>query len=169
MEISGNWIHGRCAKIKRLTNGLAIGFICRKCKGYHKNIDSHKEKLHDDVETVTEFLYLGDIINSGGGCVATVTSRTILGWMKFREFQDLFFGKVKGIAYKSCLRSAMLYVSETWSLGQNEIGILQRTDKAMERNMCGMKLMDKKFTRDLMQTLDLNETIDQPEKANSVR
>ena len=29
------------------------------------------------------------------------------------------------------------------------------------RNMSGGKLMDKKFTKDLMQMLDLDETIDQ--------
>ena len=62
----------------------------------------------------------------------------------------------------------MLYGSETWSLGQNEIGILKRTERAMVRNMCGVKLMDKKLTKDPMQILDLNETIDQLAKANSV-
>ena len=35
--------------------------------------------------------------------------------------------------------------------------------------MCGVKLVDKKSTKDLMQVLDLNETIDQLAKANSVR
>ena len=34
--------------------------------------------------------------------------------------------------------------------------------------MCGVKLMDKKSTKDLMQMLDLNETINQLAKANSV-
>ena len=74
----GNWIHGGCAKIKRVTNRPAIYFKCRKCKGYHINVEDQKEKLHDDMETVTEFSYLGDRINSGGGCVAAVTSRTRL-------------------------------------------------------------------------------------------
>ena len=36
------------------------------------------------------------------------------------------------------------------------------------RNMCGVKLMDKKSTNDLMQMLDFNERIDQLAKANSV-
>ena len=58
----GNWIHGRCAKIKMVANRLARDFICRKCKGYHQNVDQ-KKKLHDGVETVTEFSYLGDKIN----------------------------------------------------------------------------------------------------------
>ena len=76
------------------------------------------EKLHDDVKTVIEFSYLGDRISSGGGCVAAVTSRTRLGWVKFRECQDLLCGKkfplrIKGIGYKSCVRSTMLHGSET--------------------------------------------------------
>ena len=49
----GNWIHGRCAKIKRVTNRLAIDLTCRKCKGYHKNIEDQEEKLHYVVAAVT--------------------------------------------------------------------------------------------------------------------
>ena len=61
-----------------------------------------------------------------------VTSRTRLGWVRFRDCQDLlcrtkFPLKIKGSVYNSCVRSAMLYGSETWCLGQNEIGILLRT------------------------------------------
>ena len=56
----GNLIHRRCAKIKMVTNRLAIDLKCRKCKGYHENIVDLKEKLHDDVETVTESTYQDD-------------------------------------------------------------------------------------------------------------
>ena len=34
--------------------------------------------------------------------------------------------------------------------------------------MCGMKLVDKKITKDLMQVMDLEETIDQLQKTNTV-
>ena len=126
------------------------------------------------METVTEFSYIGDGIESGGGCVAAVTSRTRLGWVRFRKFPDLLCGrkfplKIKGIIYKSCVRSAILYGSEKWSLGLNKMEILQRTERAIVRNMCRVKLMDKKSTEDLMRMLDLNETIDQLAKANSDR
>ena len=50
-------------KIKRVTNRLAIDLICWKCKGYHANVEDQKEKLHDDMITVTEFSYPGDRIN----------------------------------------------------------------------------------------------------------
>ena len=62
----------------------------------------------------------------------------------------------------------MLYGSETWCLGQNEIGILQGTERAMVRRMFGVKIVDKKLTKYLMQMLDMNETIDLA-KANCVR
>ena len=54
----GNWIHGICAKMKRVINTLAIAFQCRKCNGCHKNGDQ-EEKLHEDVETVTDFFISG--------------------------------------------------------------------------------------------------------------
>ena len=50
-----NWIHGRCAKIKRVTNRLVVDFKCMKCKEFNKNTVVQKEKLNDDVETVAEF------------------------------------------------------------------------------------------------------------------
>ena len=37
------------------------------------------------------------------------------------------------------------------------------------RSKCGVKLMDRKSTKDLMQMLHMNETIDQLARANSVR
>ena len=70
--------------------------------------------------------------------------------------QNKFPLKIKGIVYKSCVRSAMLYISEKWSLGLNDIEIFQRTERAMVRNMCGVKLIEKKSTMDLMRLLDLN-------------
>ena len=50
--------------------------------------------------------------------------------------------------YRSCVRSAMLYGSETWCLRKNEMAILriQRTERAMVWAMCGTKLMEKKRT-----------------------
>ena len=106
---------------------------------------------HDDVKTVTKLSYLGDRKNSGGGREMAVASRTKIGWARFRECHDLqyfnfFYMKMKGIVCKSCVRSTLPYGGETWCLGLNEIGILQRAERAMVSNMCGVKLMDKKST-----------------------
>ena len=54
------------------------------------------------------------------------------------------------------LSSAMLYKSETWCLRKNEIAIL-RTEKAMIRATCGVKLIEK-GSQELMSLLGLKDT-----------
>ena len=74
--------------------------------------------------------------------------------------------KLKGMVYRSCVRSAMLYGSETWCLREkNEMVILRRTERAI----CGAKLMEKRRTEDLMEMLGLKEIAVQMAKANGVR
>ena len=71
-KLCQNWIHGRCAKIKRVTMDF-------------ENVEDQENKLHDNVETVTDFSYLGGRISSGGGCEAAVTSTTRLGLVGFSD------------------------------------------------------------------------------------
>ena len=103
----------------------------------------------DQVDFVKSFRYLMDSLNASGGSEAAVTARTRIGWIKFRECEELLYGrkfslKMKGWIYQCCIRSAMLYGSETWCLKENEMAILRRTEKAMMRTMCGLKMIDKK-------------------------
>jgi hypothetical protein len=41
--------------------------------------------LNDGIERVESYVYLGNKLNAGGGCLNAVTSRVRVGWMKFRE------------------------------------------------------------------------------------
>ena len=43
------------------------------------------------------------------------------------------------------------------------------TEKAMVRSMCGVKLVDRKNTEELMKMLRLKETLDKTARANGVR
>ena len=111
-------IHGKCAKIKRVTQSLARGFVCGSCEKRDEGMVEPVVKLCDEVETVKEFCYLGDRINVSGGCGAAVTARARFGWVKFREWGELlyrkrFLLKMKGRVYQNCVRSAVLYGSET--------------------------------------------------------
>ena len=47
--------------------------------------------------------------------------------------------------------------------------ILRRTERAMVRSMCGIKLVDRKNTEELMKMLGLKETLDKMATANGVR
>ena len=77
--------------------------------------------------------------------------------------------KMKGKVYRCCVRSAILYGSETWCLKENEKAILRRTERAMVRAMCGQKVVDRKTTKEQMDMLGLKETIDRLATANGVR
>ena len=73
------------------------------------------------------------------------------------------------MVYRSCVRSAMLYGSETWCLRESELAILRRTERAMMRSMCGVKLVDRKKIEDLMEMLGFKETLNRMAKANGIR
>ena len=77
--------------------------------------------------------------------------------------------KMKGKVYRCCVRSAILYGSETWCLKENEKAILRRTKRPMVRAMCGQKVVDRKTTKEQMDMLGLKETIDRLATANGVR
>ena len=75
--------------------------------------------------------------------------------------------KMKGKVYR-CVKSAILYGSETWCLKENEKAILRRTETAMVRVMYGQKLVDRKTTEEQMDMFGLKETIDRLATANRV-
>ena len=94
----------------------------------------------DEVEIVKVFCYLGNRLNASGGCETAVTSGVRMGWMKFRECEQLLRGRrfslrMKGMVYYTCVRSEMLYGSKTWCSSESKMTILRRTKKAMMRSM----------------------------------
>ena len=170
----GNWAHDKCAKSKRVTARLAMHFVCSKCKGIMEGTIDSIKKLCNEVETVNRFCYLGDRLNASGGCVTALTARVRIGWVRFRKCGELLLGnrfplKMKGKVYRCCVRSAILYGSETWCLKENEKAILRRTEKAMVRAMCGQKVVDRKMIEEQMDMLGLKKTIDRLAIANGVR
>ena len=103
-----------------------------------------------------------------------VTARLRIGWVRFRECGEWLLGnrfplKMKGKVYHCCVRSAILYGSETWCLKENEKAILRRTERAMVRAMCGQKVVDRETTKKQMDMLGLKETIDRLATANEIR
>jgi len=161
----GKWIHGRYTRMKRVTLSVAKNFVRARCRNVIEDRVEPIDKLCDEVMTAGAFCYLRNRINASGGCEAAVTARTGIDWMKFREYGEILHRKryslkLKGKIYRSCVRSVILYGNETWYLGGKELAILRRTEGAMVRAMCEMKLMDRKNTDELTDILELNETLD---------
>ena len=63
----------------------------------------------------------------------------------------------------------MLYGSEAWCLIEKEMAILRRTEKAIIRAMCGVKLLDQRNSEELMEMLGIKESLDRMDKASSMR
>ena len=169
----GKWVHARCTE-KKVSVYVNKNFVCKKYRSVVNNFKgSADEKLCDGVETVSKFTYLGHRLNATGGCETAVTARSI-GWVKFKKCSEILKGrrfslKMKGKIYKSCVRSAMLYGSEAWCLREKEMAILRRNERAMIRAMCGVKLLDRRNSEELMDMLGIKESLDRMAKASSVR
>ena len=76
--------------------------------------------------------------------------------------------RIKGKIFKACVRTAMLYGSETWNVKTVE-GIFRRTERAMIQKMCGVKISDRKNTSELMERLGLEETVKEVIKRSGLR
>ena len=65
--------------------------------------------------------------------------------------------KVKGRLYNACVRSVILYGSETWPLKEEDIQRICRTDNMMVRWICGVTLRDRKSSKELRDRLGLED------------
>ena len=63
----------------------------------------------------------------------------------------------------------MLHGSEAWCLREKETVILRRTETAMIRAMCGMKLLGRRNSEELTDMLSIKESLDRMAKASSIR
>ena len=119
----GFWVHKRCSNIKGPLKP-DIDFKCKKCRGEVLNAsipDSEPVLINDEeIGKVSSFCYLGDLVGQRGGCFDATTTRIKSAWKKFRELLPILtcrglFLKSRGYAFNACVRSVLLYVSETWA------------------------------------------------------
>ena len=84
-------------------------------------------------EVVQRFCYLEDTIEAQGGASAGVIARVRSGWSKFRELLPLLTSRAlplltKGRVYQACVRSVMMYGSETWPVRAEDVCCMERND-----------------------------------------
>ena len=110
----GEWIHSRCAGVKKVTPNFSSHFACGKFEGNIGKVVEQEENLYGEVETVREFTCLDERVSVSGGCEAAVTVRTRCQWDMFNECGELMYGRrfslrLKGAGCKSYVRAAILY------------------------------------------------------------
>ena len=68
--------------------------------------------------------------------------------------------KLKGKVYATCVRSTMIYGSETWVLNMEQQQRLERVEMRMVRWMCGVSLRERKTNDDLRKMMGIESVMD---------
>ena len=161
------WTHKRCSGVLGSLRSIATTFLCKRCKGEVHETRSDQELkevmvMNDRYEAVNRFCYLGDMIDSGGGSEAAVSTRIQCGWKKFRELVPFLISRatplwMKGQVFDACVRRSMLYGSETWAMKVEDLRRLMTAERRMVRWMFGVSLKDKISSQDLLCRLKLED------------
>ena len=114
------------------------------------------------IEGVGQFCYLRDVLNDESGSNMASINRVRSGWKKFRELSGVLTNKValrlKGRVYAACVRSAILYGSETWAANTEQVARLSRVEIRMVRCMCGVSsLRERKINAELRKSLGIKD------------
>ena len=122
-----------------------VVFVCERCLMMTKKKIS-MERLNDDVETAERFCYFGNALNASGDSEMLVVARTRIG-LGFQECGEVLYRRrfsiwMKRKVYQICVKSAILFGSETRCLREKEMELLRRTEGAMIRAMWVVKLID---------------------------
>ena len=162
------WIHHRCSGVKGRFKNF-VSYTCPVCTRTVQDQSASSTERMDKLfmkdgacfEIVNQFCYLGDMIGAGGGAGDASRTRVRSGWKKFHELAPVLTLKgashtMKGKIYSTCVRSAMVYGSETWPMKDEDLHRLQRAEKAMMRRMCGVTLRDRVATEELYSRLGID-------------
>ena len=145
------WVHKRCSGLPRALKEDPK-YRCSRCQGTARRIDvrpiTELQLEKDKLDVVPEFCYLGDMTSTCGGCDLALIIRCKCARGKFRQLLSLLTNRhiplvVRGYVYSACVRSVMLYGSETWATTADTMFRLRRNDRAIPRWMCNVKVNDK--------------------------
>jgi hypothetical protein len=161
------WVHKICSGVRgSLTNAITI-FECKVCAEGDKDERIVELVLNDGVKfgEVKVFCYLGDMLNGEGGADSASVARVRSAWKKFRELGGMLTRKemslkLKGMVYATCVRSVMIYGSETWAMNVEQERRLERAEMRMVRWMCGVSLRERKTSDELRRMMGIESVMD---------
>ena len=93
-----------------------------------------------NLEVVDKFCYLGDMLDAGGGAENKHCHRS--KWVE-KVQRTPTTANHQGEWYAACVRSVMLYGSETWPIKVEESQRLHLNEMSMIRWMCGVTMRDR--------------------------
>ena len=133
-----------------------VNFICSTCLQPPRTVSDESIVVEDGtIEEVESFCYLGDVLDRNCTADAAVRARISAAWGKWREISSLLCNggiplKKRATVYEACIRSVLLYGSETWPVTKRLEDLLLRSDRRMIRLMCGVTLRMRVPSEDLL-------------------
>jgi len=155
------WCHGRCSGLPRVSG--VVGFHCPRCAGQVQVAPTLDDSIiipEGVIAEVKQFCYLGDLLDSEGGAERAAKARVSIAWMRWRELSSLLCNpgiplRHRARVYDACIRSTMLYGSETWAATRQVEDILVKCDRRMLRRMCGVRLSERVAMMELLERCSL--------------
>jgi hypothetical protein len=108
-----------------------------------------KLKSHDsedlcELPVTTNFKYLGTLIDQDGGCGAEVVRRIKVAWDRWRDLSGVMCDKkvptkLKVLLYKTVIKPALTYGSETWPITKRMEARMDATEMRMLKHIFGVK------------------------------
>ena len=102
------------------------------------------------------------MLHCGGGSERAAKARVSCAWMRWRELSSLLCNPGiprhhRARVYGACIRSTMLYGSETWAATWQVEDILIKCDRRMLRKICNVRLSDRVSTEEVLRMCRLEE------------
>ena len=125
----------------------------------------HSFMINNSIKSeVSSYCYLGDMIGVEGGAKGAVRMRISVAWSRWRELADMLSNrwiplKNRAIMYNTCVRSALLYASETWPLTQNLENCIRSCDRRMIRMITRTRLTDRTSSDELLHRCGLEDVL----------
>ncbi|KAL5172393.1 hypothetical protein HKD37_16G045160 [Glycine soja] len=134
-----------------------LGFRLSRSKSEYMECKFNKRRRVSNLEVkigdhiipqVTQFKYLGSVIQDDGEIEGDVNHRIQAGWMKWRKALGVLCDakvpiKLKGKFYRTAVRPAILYGTECWAVKSQHENKVCVAEMRMLRWMCGKTRQDK--------------------------
>ncbi|MBP1527199.1 MAG: hypothetical protein H9Q66_04685 [Spiroplasma ixodetis] len=120
-----------------------------------------------DIEEVKEYNYLGQVVAFEDRTEKELKNRKSKAWRKFWALKKILENRrvklnLKVNTLESCVLPVLSYGAQTWSLTKSQSEKIQKTQRAMERRILGLRIKDRVSNRRMRsetQSKDIGYTI----------
>uniref|UniRef100_A0A1I7Y6G3 Reverse transcriptase domain-containing protein n=1 Tax=Steinernema glaseri TaxID=37863 RepID=A0A1I7Y6G3_9BILA len=130
--------------------GLKINVKKSKWMVQSRPPNPDKELLihNEPIDLVSSFKYLGQTLAWPRNHTKEISQRISAGWGVYAKYKDFLSSRRVPIEMKKklvelCVKPAILYGCETWSLTKSAWIRIRSAQRRMERRMLGLRLLDK--------------------------